>query len=293
MSKKIILTGASGGFGKLTALTLLKQGHQVVATMRNPEGRNKKVANELENAGAIIIEMDVTDTESVDKGVEQAINKMGGLDVVVNNAGRGVSGMQEHFTPEDFQKLLEVNVIGVQRVNRATLPFLRNQGHGLLIHISSLLGRIALPFYGPYQATKWAVEAMAENYRVELSGFGVQSTIIEPGGFPTTFMNNLMTPSDESRNESYGEFMNVPGMAAAGFEEQLKNTPEQNPQKVADAIAKLIDTPVLERPFRTIVDFMGWRDGIQNYNDQFEQLTEEIYSAFGMGNMLKVKVSEK
>lgn len=293
MSKKIILTGASGGFGKLTALTLLKQGHQVVATMRSPKGRNKEVANELENAGAIIIEMDVTDTESVNKGIEQAINKMGGLDVVVNNAGRGVSGMQEHFTPEDFQKLLEVNVVGVQRVNRATLPFLRNQGHGLLIHISSLLGRIALPFYGPYQATKWAVEAMAENYRVELSGFGVQSTIIEPGGYPTTFMTNLMTPSDESRNESYGEFMNVPGMAAAGFVERLKNTPEQNPQKVADAIANLIDTPVSKRPFRTIVDFMGWRDGIQNYNDQFEQLTEGIYSAFGMENMLKVKIDEE
>jgi NAD(P)-dependent dehydrogenase (short-subunit alcohol dehydrogenase family) len=163
------------------------------------------------------------------------------------------------------------------------------QGNGLLIHISSLLGRIALPFYGPYQSAKWAVEAMAENYRVELSGFGVQSTIIEPGGYPTTFMTSLMTPSDSSRNDSYGEFMNVPAMAAAGFEEQLKNTPEQNPQKVADAVAQLIDTPAEQRPFRTIVDFMGWRDGIQNYNDQFEQLTQGIYSAFGMEGMLKVK----
>ncbi|MCB0541730.1 MAG: short-chain dehydrogenase, partial [Bacteroidetes bacterium] len=91
------------------------------------------------------------------------------------------------------------------------------------------------------------------------------------------------------RNDSYGEFMNVPAMAAAGFEEQLKNTPEQNPQKVADAVAQLIDTPAKQRPFRTIVDFMGWRDGIQNYNDQFEQLTQGIYSAFGMENMLTVK----
>lgn len=289
MSKKIIITGASGGFGKLTVLSLLKKGHQVAATMRNPQGKNKEVATELENAGATIIEMDVTDTESVNKGVQQAIDALGGLDVVVNNAGRGVSGMQEHFTADDFKEILDVNVIGVQRVNRAALPSLRKQGSGLIIHISSLLGRIALPFYGPYQSAKWAVEAMAENYRVELSGFGVQSAIIEPGGYPTTFMTNLMTPSDSSRNDSYGEFMNVPAMAAAGFEEQLKNTPEQNPQKVADAVAQLIDTPAKQRPFRTIVDFMGWRDGIQNYNDQFEQLTQGIYSAFGMENMLTVK----
>lgn len=286
---KVLITGASGGFGKLTVLTLLKQGHQVVATMRNPQGKNNEVATELKNAGASIIELDVTDTDNVNSGVQQAIDAMDGLEIVINNAGRGVSGMQEHFTPEDLQEILEVNVVGVHRVNRAALPFLRKQGSGVLIHISSLLGRIALPFYGPYQSAKWAVEAMAENYRVELSGFGVQSLIVEPGGFPTTFMTSLMTPSDHSRNDSYGEFMKVPGMAAAGFEEQLKNTPEQNPQAVADAISHLISLPPGERPFRTIVDFMPWKDGIQNYNEQFEQLTKSIYSAFGMENMLKVK----
>ncbi|MCB9310421.1 MAG: SDR family oxidoreductase [Lewinellaceae bacterium] len=288
MGKKVIITGASGGFGRLTTLALLKSGHQVAATMRNAEGSNKAVADELKNAGAVIIDMDVTNTESVNTGVRKAIDALGGLDVVVNNAGRGVSGMQEHFTPEDLHTIFDVNVVGVQRVNRAALPFMRQQKSGLLIHISSLLGRIALPFYGPYQSAKWAVEAMAENYRVELSGFGVQSAIIEPGGYPTTFMHALMTPSDNSRNESYGDFMHVPGMAASAFEDQLKNTPEQNPQKVADAVVNLVETPVHERPFRTIVDFMGWRDGIQHYNDQFEQLTQGIYSAFGMQNMLKV-----
>lgn len=289
MSKKVFITGANGGFGTLTVLSLLKSGHTVAATMRNPEGRNREAAAQLEKAGAFIIDMDVTDTKSVDEGVKKAIGVLGGLDVVINNAGRGVAGMQEHFTPEDFQQILEVNLIGVHRVNRAALPFLRKQGHGLIIHISSLLGRIALPFYGPYQAAKWGLEALAENYRVELSGFGVQSVIVEPGGFPTTFMTSLLTPSDSSRAESYGDFMSVPGMAAAGFEQQLKNTPEQNPQKVADAIVGLIEAPASERPFRTIVDFMKWRDGIQHYNDQFEELTKGIYSAFGMEGMLQVK----
>jgi NAD(P)-dependent dehydrogenase (short-subunit alcohol dehydrogenase family) len=289
MSKKIIITGASGGFGKLTVLALLKNGHQVAASMRNSSTKNKEVASELENAGASIIEMDVTNTESVESGMEKAIEALGGLDVVINNAGRGVMGMQEHFTAEDFQQLFEVNVVGVQRVNRAALPYLRKQGSGLLIHISSLLGRITLPFYGPYQATKWALEAMAENYRAELSGFGVQSVIVEPGGFPTTFMNSLMLPSDDSRTESYGEFMNVPTKMGAAFGEVLQNTPEQDPIQVAVAISKLINTPAEERPFRTIVDFMPWRDGIQKYNEHMDELTNGVYEAFGMGGLLKVK----
>jgi NAD(P)-dependent dehydrogenase (short-subunit alcohol dehydrogenase family) len=289
MSKKIIITGASGGFGKLTVEALLKNGHQVAASMRNAAGKNQEVAKELEKAGAAIIEMDVSKTESVEKGMAKAIETLGGLDVVINNAGRGVIGMQEHFTPEDFQELFDVNVVGVQRVNRAALPFLRNQGSGLLIHISSLLGRITLPFYGPYQATKWALEAMAENYRAELSPFGIQSVIVEPGGFPTTFMTGLMLPSDNTRNESYGDFMNVPQQMGNAFGEVLQNTPEQDPRQVALAIAELIEKPAEKRPFRTIVDFMPWKDGIQKYNEHMEELTQGVYAAFEMGDLLKVK----
>lgn len=289
MSQKIIITGANGGFGKLTVKTLLEAGHKVTATMRDITGRNQAAANELSDKGAIVVEMDVTDNKSVDTAMAEAIDAMGGLDVVINNAGRGVSGMIEHFTPEDYQALFDINVFGVQRVNRAALPFLRKQGNGTIINISSLLGRITLPFYGPYNATKWALEAMTENYRTELSGFGIQSLLVEPGGFPTTFMASLMTPSDNSRDAEYGEFMNVPTMAGANFEEVLKNTPEQDPQKVADEILNLIDTPTADRPFKTIVDFMPWKDGIQQYNDAMDGLTNGIYSAVQMDGMLKVQ----
>ncbi len=289
MSQKIIITGANGGFGKLTVKTLLEAGHKVTATMRDITGRNQAAANELSDKGAIVVEMDVTDNKSVDTAMAEAIDAMGGLDVVINNAGRGVSGMIEHFTPEDYQALFDINVFGVQRVNRAALPFLRKQGNGTIINISSLLGRITLPFYGPYNATKWALEAMTENYRTELSGFGIQSLLVEPGGFPTTFMASLMTPSDNSRDAEYGEFMNVPAMAGANFEEVLKNTHEQDPQKVADEILNLIDTPTADRPFKTIVDFMPWKDGIQQYNDAMDGLTNGIYSAVQMDGMLKVQ----
>ncbi len=290
MSKRILITGTSGGFGKLATLTLLKQGHKVAATMRNTQSKNQDKAKELEAAGAQIAELDVTDDNSVNSGVNQAIEMLGGLDVVVNNAGVGVVGMQEHFTTEDFQKLFDVNVFGVQRVNRATLPFLRQQGSGLVIYISSLLGRFTLPFYGPYNASKWALEAMAENYRVELSGFGIDSCIVEPGGFETSFFANLIKPSDESRNESYGEFMNAPQQLIEGFASALEQNKEQDPQHVADAIINLVTAEPGKRPFRTIVDNMGMGAALNPYNEQLEQIMTAIYGNFGMGDMLKLKV---
>ncbi|NQZ79206.1 MAG: SDR family oxidoreductase, partial [Ekhidna sp.] len=257
---KVLITGANGGFGALTVHTLLDQGHSVVATVRNPESKNKEAAETLSKAGAHIVNMDVTDDKSVEEGVAKTIELLGGLDVVVNNAGIGVLGIQEQFTTEDFQKLFEVNVFGVQRVNRAALPHLRKQGSGLLIHVSSLLGRIAFPFYGPYNASKWALEALAENYRVELSGFGVDSVLVEPGGYPTGFFDSLLKPSDRSQDEAYGDMVHAPQQAFESFEGALANNPAQDPQNVADAIVHLIETPAGERPARTVVDKMGMGD---------------------------------
>ena len=290
MSKKVLITGASGGFGKLTVHTLLQQGHSVVASMRNPNSKNQTVATELEEAGAKIVEIDVTNDASVNNGVQKAIDLMGGIDVVINNAGVGVLGMQEHFTPEDFQRLFDINVFGVQRINRAVLPHMRANGSGLIIYISSLLGRMTMPFYGPYNASKWALEAIAENYRTELSGFGIESCIVEPGGFPTNFFGSLMQPSDHSRDDSYGEFMQVPKQSFDGFEAALESNPNQNPQLVADAVTGIISGTPGERAFRTVVDNMGMGDPIKGYNEQLEQITSGIFNAFGMADMLKLKV---
>jgi NAD(P)-dependent dehydrogenase (short-subunit alcohol dehydrogenase family) len=289
MSSKILITGASGGFGKLTVITLLDKGHQVAAAMRDINGKNKNVADELSNAGAKIIELDVTSDQSVTNGVTQAIDELGGLDVLFNNAGVGTLGMQEFFTIPDYQKLFEVNVFGVQRMNRAVAPYFRKNRNGLIIYTSSLLGRIALPFYGPYQSSKWALESMAENYRVELSSFGIENCIIEPGGYPTTFMENLIKPSDNSQITSYGDFMHFPETMFSSFESGLKNNPQQDPQRVADAIAELIEKPYGEKPFRTAVDFMGMGDPIQKYNEHLEQIMSGLYSNFGMSGLLSVK----
>lgn len=290
MSQKVLITGASGGFGKLTTLALLKDGHQVAASMRGVTNKNKSVAEELKKAGAHIVELDVTDDISVKNGVEKSINELGGLDVVVNNAGAGVLGLQEAFTLDDWKKIFDLNVFGIQRINRAVLPYLRKQKSGLIVFVSSLLGRIALPFYGPYQASKWAVEGMAESYRVELSGFGIDCCIVEPGGYPTTFIDSLVKPSDSSRDGEYGPLAQAPKAALENFENILKQNKQQDPQNVATSIAQLIKTPAGKRSFRTTVDNMGMANPIIDYNKNLEQIMNGIYNNFGMGDMLKLKV---
>lgn len=296
--KTILITGSSGGFGELTAKTLAQKGHIVYASMRDINNKNKTKADSLitwakeNNHNLHVLNLDVTDEKSVEKAVENILSKTGKIDVVVNNAGIGALGLQENFTPEDWQRLFNVNVFGIQRVNRAVLPNMRNRKTGLLIHISSLLGRMVVPSYGPYNASKWAVEALAENYRVELSSFGVQSCVVEPGGFPTTFIDNLMRPSDLSRNASYGDFAQFPENFLKNFEKALAANSSQNPQDVADAITNLVDTPAEMRPFRTVVDKMGMGTHIAPYNDQLEKIMSGVYTAFYIGDLLKIKVNK-
>lgn len=289
MGKKVIITGASGGFGALTVKTLLKEGHSVAASMRQAETKNKAAAEELSALGAKIVEIDVSSDQSVNRGVEESIEKLGGLDVVINNAGIGVLGIQEQFTIEDFQKLFEVNVFGVQRINRAALPYLRKQQSGLLIFISSVLGRISLPFYGPYNASKWAVEALAESCRMELASFGIESCIVEPGGYPTSFFDNLLKASDQSTSDGYGEMAKMPKQMFDSLEDAFADNPNQDPQNVADAINKIIQTPAGERAIRTVVDQMGMGSNLEAYNQQLNQIHSGILESFGMGEMTKLK----
>ncbi len=287
MKQTILLTGASGGFGRLATTALLARGHRVVATVRDPAGRNATQAKALEAEGATVVEMDVSDDDSVERGVRQAVHALGGrLDVVVNNAGVGVHGLQEAFTSADWQRLFDINVFGVARVNRAALPTMHAQRSGLLMHVSSLLGRVVMPFYGPYNASKWALEALAENYRVELAPVGIDSVIVEPGGFNTAFSSHLMPPSDAGREAAYGEFARQPELALKGFIAMVDATPAQDPRCVAEAIADLVDRPAGQRPFRTPVDFLGMANAIAPYNQQLESLHRGLYDVMGIGALL-------
>ena len=289
----VLITGAAGGFGKLTVAALVKAGHKVAGTVRDANGRNKAAAATLKQQGVTVVEMDVTQDGSVDQGVSAALSRLGGIDVVVNNAGVGVLGFQECFTTDDWRKVFEVNVFGVQRVGRAVLPHFKERGQGLFINISSLLGRMVVPFYGPYNASKWALEALSENYRVELGQLGIETCIVEPGGYPTSFMGNLLRPSEPARASSYGAMKDMPDAFFIGFEQALAGNPVQNPANVADAVVGLVGQPRGQRPFRTMVDKMGMGAALGNYNAQLEGAMKGVFGAFHIDHLLTVKTDSK
>ena len=290
MGKKILMTGANGAFGALAAKLLLTKGHRLVVTMRDPEGRNAHAAADLRSSGATVIEIDVTNDQSVSKGVDAAIIALGGLDVLANIAGTGTYGLSEGFTSDQMLRLFDINVVGPHRMMRAVLPTLRKQGAGLVINVSSLLGRLSMPFYGPYSATKYAVETLSDTYRVELSQLGVDVVLIEPGGFKTSWIGNLIHPEDTDRLAGYGDFAEVPAQSLRGYQEFLDAKPEQDPTKVAEAIRTLIDTPAGTRPARTVVDFIGMAEPVSMMNDQLAQVTASLYQAFGTEGLLKLNV---
>ncbi len=284
----ILITAASSGFGSLIVSELVNAGHRVAGSVRDPEGRNAEAAAKLRAQGIDVVEIDVTDEGSVLSGVAAANKALGHIDVLINNAGIGAHGLQENFSVADYQRLFDVNLFGVQRMIRAVAPQMRDRGNGLILNISSLLGRVVMPFYGPYNSTKWALEAMSENYRIELSQFGVDVAIVEPGGFPTEFFGNLVLPSSPDRNEGYGEMAHAPEHALAGFAEFLKANPQQNPQLVADATLKVVETAPGFRPFRTEVDTIGMADLVKPMNDQLSQGIETLFTNMGIDGMLKL-----
>lgn len=283
---KVLITGIAGGLGKPTALALLDKGHAVAGTVRSREGRNADTVAELEAAGARIVEMDVTDTAGTERGVAEAITALGGLDILFNNAGIGSYGIQELMSPEDMARVFDVNVTGVQRVMRAALPHMRAQGRGTVLYTSSLIGRITTPFYGTYSASKWALEAIVECYRMELSAFGIESCIIEPGAMPTAFFDGMVAPKDPKREADYGDFAHVPGMSAAGLAQLLDATPAQRPERIAEAVLSLLDMPFGQKPFRTVVDHTGVGPQIERYNGVLHDVTRTVLTNFGIERML-------
>jgi len=287
MSNKILITGASGAFGSLTALELAAKGYRVVGTMRSI-AKKKDLVDQLQQAGVHVVEMDVTDEASVDRAVAQAIDRMGGLDVVFNNAGVGATGIQELYTAADLQRIFDVNVFGTQRLMRAVLPHLRTQGKGTILHTSSCIGRMTTPFYGVYCASKYALESLAEGYRYELAAFGIESCIIEPGGMPTAFLDDMLRPNDPERAATYGDMAQVPEAALKGYVEFLNTIPAQRPQLVADAVVALLELPFGKKPFRTVVDQSGLKQPVEGYNQQYQELTQGIFIAFGWGDMLSL-----
>src|ERR1700761_5079416 len=183
MSKVIFITGASRGFGKLWAEAFLKRGDKVAATARDLNSLNdlsKKYGNAL-----LPIKLDVTNRPAVFEAVEQAKRHFGRLDVIINNAGYGLFGAIEETSEKEAREQMEANFFGLLWVTQAALPILREQGSGHIIQLSSILGVAVLPVLGLYNASKFAVEGLSETLAAEVKGFGINVSLIEPGGFET------------------------------------------------------------------------------------------------------------
>jgi NAD(P)-dependent dehydrogenase (short-subunit alcohol dehydrogenase family) len=293
-SQNVLVTGTSSGFGLLIAKTLAEAGHTVVATMRGMDTKNSDKAQALRdyakerNLRVHVVELDVTDEASVAAGITTALSLCGHIDVLVNNAGVGGMGLNETFTTEQVQAIYNVNVFGVHRVVRALLPHLHTRGRGLLIHISSGLGRLVIPFLGVYGSTKFALEALAESYRYELAPLGIESVIVQPGAFGTDFGVHSMMGTDAARGTAYGPLAQVPMQMAAGMQAMLSAPNAPNPQEVADAVRKLISTPHGQRPARTVVDRINGQ-GPSAVNQVCEQIEQAMLTGMQMGGMLSVK----
>jgi NAD(P)-dependent dehydrogenase (short-subunit alcohol dehydrogenase family) len=295
-ARSILITGCSSGFGLFLARTLADYGETVLATMRDVEGRNAIAAQELREWGRgrkgplHVLELDVTDDPSVERAVQKALETAGRIDVLINNAGFGTGGYAESSSPDQLRDLFEVNVFGVHRMNRAVLPAMRERGSGLLVHVSSVMGRLVIPYAAPYTASKFALEGLAETYRYELSGTGVDVVIVEPGGFGTDFLSKMTRPDDPDRVASYGDLADAPRRLWAGLAKLLRGPEAGDPQALADAVVDLIQTPAGQRPLRTVVDPTGGT-GARTINEATDRVQQKLLASFGMSELLSMKPS--
>ena len=287
----VLITGASSGFGRRAGETLTRSGYRVFATMRGVNGKNAGAAEELlewgkrERGSLHVIEMDVQNEDSVQKAVHSITGSGYPIDVVVNNAGIGVGGLLESTTMYQVKEIFDVNVFGAHRVNRGVLPEMRRRKSGLIIHITSPAGRICFPFMGIYSASKFALEALAESYHFELAPFGIDSVIIETGAYPTGIQNKAAFSFDSERTAEYGEVAGVAEELLAGLRKFADHANGPDPQEVADAIKRLIETPAGERPLRTVVGRLTTQ-GVEVLNQAAEKSHRQCWEASGWNNLL-------
>jgi NAD(P)-dependent dehydrogenase (short-subunit alcohol dehydrogenase family) len=275
-----VVTGASSGFGRLTAQTLAADGWRVYATMRNVATTNNASATGLKNAGISVVELDVTSDASVDAAAKAILSEAGAVDVLVNNAGTGFFGIEEAFTPTAAEKQFATNVIGPLRVNRAFLPSMRERRSGLVVFVSSVVGRMILPFAGVYTASKWALEALAETSSYELAPFGVDVAIVQPGAYATEIFGKITAADDTARVTAYGAVVKYEEALTAGFAASAQG---RDPQDVADAILRLAKAPAGARPLRTVVPE---NPAIESINSAVAPIQREIIKESGMEALL-------
>jgi len=262
--------------------------------MRDSACRNASCRQELQslanrNRFALnVLDLDVTSDASVDEAVREALDRAGRIDVVLNNAGVGAVGVTEAFTAEEFQRLLDVNLLGAVRVNRAVLPAMRRQRSGLLIHVSSGAGRYVIPCMAAYCASKFALEALADTYRFELTPFGIDSVVIEPGVHRTPIFGKFAVPADRERVVDYGSAAEYAERVRARFDASVATLETPGPEALVEALIRIVEIPAGRRPFRTVLT-KNPDPRLEAYNALAAELREAIARKFDVPEPLTLR----
>jgi NAD(P)-dependent dehydrogenase (short-subunit alcohol dehydrogenase family) len=265
MSNRIwFITGASRGFGRSFAQAALGAGDRVAATARDTSSLADLVA---EHGDAILpIELDVTDRDAVFAAVSDVHDRLGRLDVVVNNAGYGVSGAIEELSEAQARRQLEVNLFGALWVTQAALPILREQRSGWIVQVSSIGGLAAFPLTGIYHASKWALEGLSETLRQEVGPFGIKVLMVEPSGFRTDWAGSSM-----DRAEPIDAYQEIDQIAQRRASQQEENNGSQpgNPDLAAQALLDTLDRD--DPPFRLLLGNIAYDVAVDRYETRLTE----------------------
>lgn len=241
MERVAFVTGSSSGFGLLTSVRLAVSGYRVVATMRDLDRRGALleaseragVANRIET-----MRLDVAQPDEVESAVTEAHRRFGPIRALVNNAGFAVGGPIEEIEPDVWRRQMETNFFGLVAVTRAFLPSMRERGDGVIVNVSSVSGKIAFPGYGPYAASKFAVEGFSESLRMEMAPFGVKVVLVEPGAYRTAIWDKGLADIRVRPGSPYSRMLE----GVIRYSRRAGET-APDPQEVADLIGRLVDHP--------------------------------------------------
>lgn len=231
MAKTIFITGASRGFGKIWAEAFLKRGDKVVATARDINSLNDLI-NQYGN-NILPLQLDVNDREADFAAIKKAKEHFGNIDVLINNAGYGLFGSVEETSEKEARDQMETNFFGLLWLSQAVIPVMREQGHGHIIQLSSVLGLVALPVLGLYNASKFAVEGLSETLAAEVKDFGIKVSLIEPNGFSTDWAG---------ASAFHTQSMPVYDKVKADFQAGITDDAFGKPDATIDAVLKLVDS---------------------------------------------------
>ena len=293
----VLITGAATGIGNLTAIALAANGHTVYASMRDPGGRNAAHAKELLglDGDLRVTDLDVQSEDSARQAAAAIVREAGQLDVVVHNAGHLYLGYSEAFTTEDITRLFDVNVLGMHRVNRAVLPYMRERRSGTLLYVGSTTTVSLPPFLAPYVASKAAFDALAQATGYEAAQSGIETVIVMPGAFThgTEHFPNAGHASDDAVTAAYAPLDPLvaryeeatAGLVAPGLDD--------DPAAVATEITRILALPTGAKPARSVVDFTATGDPSAVTVDEVNALArrhqENFITRMGYPQLLNVQ----